>query len=243
MTDGLSDSLLRPPFWPFRRQFWTLTISSVHSYVRLPSDFDWQFKRATPSFASSTSLISPHDFLIRLMTWNLKGQFSEQNAETRSNKELSCSRLQTTRKEDQKSFSKTTRRLREGYARVGERQGIRTRKYYFQCLIPVSQILVYTMIGQFWQFPSTFTSITCLRTRKAKQTWRACETLLHHRFCHLDTRNGFCGSRRTEVIKKMLTGSPLLSFQRFSLDIFSQLAPFFPRWKICKEKLTIFSLI
>ena len=117
MTDGLSDSLLRPPFWPFRRQFWpiiyvtdwTLTISSVHSYVRLPSDFDWQFKRATPSFASSTSLISPHDFLIRLMTWNLKGQFSEQNTETRSNEELSCSRLQTTRKEHQKSFSKTTR--------------------------------------------------------------------------------------------------------------------------------------
>ena len=134
MTDGLSDSLLRPPFWPFRRQFWTLTISSVHSYVRLPSDFDWQFKRATPSFASSTSLISPHDFLIRLMTWNLKGQFSEQNTETRSNEELSCSRLQTTRKEDQKSFSKTTRRLREGYARVGERQGIRTRKHYFNTL-------------------------------------------------------------------------------------------------------------
>ena len=123
MTDGLSDSLLRPPFWPFRRQFWTLTISSVHSYVRLPSDFDWQFKRATPSFASSTSLISPHDFLIRLMTWNLKGQFSEQNAETRSNKELSCSRLQTTRKEDQKSFSKTTRRLREGYARATRGSG------------------------------------------------------------------------------------------------------------------------
>ena len=205
MIDGLSDSLLRPPFWPFRRQFWpiiyvtdwTLTISSVHSYVRLPSDFDWQFKRATPSFASSTSLISPHDFLIRLMTWNLKGQFSEQNAETRSNKELSCSRLQTTRKEDQKSFAKTTRGLREGYARVGGRQGIRTRKHCFQYLIPVSQILVYTMIGQFWQFPSTFTSIICLRTRKAKQTWRAYETPLHHRFCHLDTRNGFCWSRRT----------------------------------------------
>ena len=127
MIDGLSDWLLRLPLWPIRRQFWliiyvtdwTLTISSVHSYVCLPSDFDWQFKRATPSFASSTSLISPHDFLIRLMTWNLKGQFSEQNPETRSNKELSCSRLQTTRKEDQKSFSKTTR----GYARVGEREG------------------------------------------------------------------------------------------------------------------------
>ena len=128
MIDGLSDWLLRLPFWPIRRQFWliiyvtdwTLTISSVHSYVCLPSDFDWQFKRATPSFASSTSLISPHDFLIRLMTWNLKGQFSEQNAETRSNKELSCSRLQTTRKEDQKSFSKTTQGLREGYARDRE---------------------------------------------------------------------------------------------------------------------------
>ena len=112
MTDGLSDSLLRPPFWPFRRQFSTLTISSVHSYVRLPSDFDWQFNRATPSFASSTSLISPHDFLIRLMTWNLKGQFSEQNAETRSNKELSCSRLQLLGKKIKNVF----RKPREGYA-------------------------------------------------------------------------------------------------------------------------------
>ena len=119
MIDGLSDSLLIPPFWPFRCQFWpiiyvtdwTLTISSVHSYVCLPSDFDWQFKRATPSFASSTSLISPQDFLIRLMTWNLKEQFSEQNAETRSNKELIYSRLQTTRKADKRSLAKTSRWL------------------------------------------------------------------------------------------------------------------------------------
>ena len=126
-----------------------------------------------------------------------------------------------------KKIKNVFQKPREGYARVGEREGIKTRKHCFQYLIPVSQILVYTMIGQFLQFPSTFTSITCLRTRKAKQTWRACETLLHHRFFHLDTRNGFCGSRRTEVIKKMLTGSPLLSSQRFSLPSFSQLALFF----------------
>ena len=126
-----------------------------------------------------------------------------------------------------KKIKKVFQKPREGYARVGEREGIKSRKHCFQYLIPVSQILVYTMIGQFWQFPSTFTSITYLRTRKAKQTWRACETLLHHRFCHLDTRNGFCGSRRTEVIKKMLTGSPLLSSQRFSLAIFFPASPLF----------------
>ena len=83
------------------------------------------------------------------------------------------------------------------------------------------------MIGQFWQFPSTFTSITCLRTRKAKQTRRTCETLLHHIFCHLDTRNSFSGSRRTEVIKKMLTGSPPLSSQPLSLAIFFPCSPSF----------------
>ena len=68
---------------------------------------------------------------------------------------------------------------------AGERREIRIRKHCFQYLIPEYQLLVYTMIGQFWQFTSIFTSITWL----AKQTWRACETLLHHSFCHLDTSN------------------------------------------------------
>ena len=168
LIDGLSDWLLRLPFWPIGRQFWliiyvtdwTLTISSVHSYVCLPSDFDWQFKRATPSFASSTSLMSPHDFLIRLMTWNLKGQFQNKTLKRRSNKELIYSRLQTTRKADKKKFS-------ENHARAEERQGIRTCKHCFQYPIPVYQLLVYTMIV--W-----------LRASKVKQTWRAFETPTPH---------------------------------------------------------------
>ena len=122
-----------------------------------------------------------------------------------------------------KKIKKVFRKPREGYARATRGSG-RDRELELGSTIsiPYSGILN-PGIHYDWsvlQFPSTFTSITCLRTRKAKQTWRACETLLHHRFCHLDTRNGFCGSRRTEVIKKMLTSSPLLSFQRFSLDIF-----------------------
>ena len=128
LIDGLSDWLLRLPFWPIGRQFWliiyvtdwTLTISSVHSYVCLPSDFDWQFKRATPSFASSTSLISPQDFLIRLMTWNLKGQFQNKMLKRRSNKELIYSRLQTTRKADKKKFSENHARATRGSGRERE---------------------------------------------------------------------------------------------------------------------------
>ena len=41
--------------------------------------------------------------------------------------------------------------------------------------IPVCHLLVYPMIGQFWQFTSTLMSITWLRACKVKQTWRACE--------------------------------------------------------------------
>ena len=89
--------------------------------------------------------------------------------------------------------------------------------FFDTLFIPVCHLLVYPMIGQFWQFTSTLMSITWLRACKVKQTWRACEPPLppplHRTFGHVDiwhwdARNGFpesgWGFGRTEVFKKML---------------------------------------
>ena len=95
---------------------------------------------------------------------------------------------------------------------AGERLGSWACEHCFRYLIPVCHLLVYPMIGQFWQYVNTYV-ITWLRARKVKQTWRACEPPLHRTFgrvdiWHYDARNGFSesgrGFVRFELFKKML---------------------------------------
>ena len=66
--------------------------------------------------------------------------------------------------------------------------------------IPVCHLLVYPMIGQFWQFTSTLMSITWLRACKVKQTWRACESPLPYT-AHLDMSTFDIETRETVFLK------------------------------------------
>ena len=83
---------------------------------------------------------------------------------------------------------------------------------------------------------STLKSIAWLRARRVIQTWWVCESLLHRTgwpfdIWHFDASSSFSGSWRgsrwTEVLEKMLTGTHLLSFLRFRSLAFSLLARFF----------------
>ena len=70
-------------------------------------------------------------------------------------------------------------KLRENRMGAGERWGSGVCKHCIRYLIRKYQVLVYTTIGQFEQSTSTLTLSSRSRACRVKQTWQACETLLH----------------------------------------------------------------
>lgn len=107
-------------------------------------------------------------------------------------------------------------------------------KHCFQYFIPISQLLELT--GQFWLFTSTLTSITWIRARCVKQTWRGCKSFLHYTFWRLlfHTTIVSSGSRRnsgrTEIFtKETYRLSPSLFPTHFTRSLFHYSPSFFAR--------------